>query len=95
MKKTVYTIAFIALFSVMCNAQDSHGKKEAPAKKETVNPDGTLSTTPNENATTAPKNEEKGGKPQTRMAITEKGVPASNSKKPAEKKAEPAKAEKH
>src|SRR4051812_33605167 len=99
MKKTIYTIAFIALFSVMCNAQDTREKKEAPAKKETVNPDGTLNKTPEaapSDATTNSKSDEKASKPQggTRMAITEKGVPAS--KKPADtKKSEPAKTEKH
>lgn len=93
MKKTVYTIAFIALFSVMCNAQDNHAKKEAPAKKEAVNPDGTsLSPAPQANPNS--QNAEKAEKPHngTRMAITEKGVPA---KKAETKKEEPAKAEKH
>jgi len=110
MKKTVYTIAFIALFSVMSHAQDNNAKQPkpaatTPAQKETVNPDGTLSPAQpaavsapaNESAVEAPKPDDKGTKNQkggTRMAITEKGVPAS--KKPAEpKKAEPAKTEKH
>ena len=97
MKKTVYTLAFIALFSVMANAQaPEKAKKQEPAKSATVNPDGTVA--PAGAATEAQPAEGKKSdtKPAsgTRMAITEKGVPAS--KKPAEgKKAEPAKTEKH
>ena len=103
MKKTIYTIALIALFSVVSNAQTTSNKQE-PAKAETVNPDGTISTAPvatdNIPTTAAPESKsddtKTSEKPKsgTRMAITEKGVPAS--KKAAEgKKEEPAKAEKH
>ena len=105
MKKTIYTIAFIALISVVSNAQTSdHSKKQEPAKAETVNADGTISTAPvatdNVPATVAPENKadnsQTGEKPKngTRMAITEKGVPAS--KKTTEgKKEESAKTQKH
>ncbi len=102
MKKTFYTIACIALFTVVSNAQTATPEKKAEPAKEVVNPDGTVSTAPTlvpaSAATEAPQDnssqqtrKKDGG---TRMAITEKGVPAS--KKPAEaKKAEPAKTEKH
>ena len=95
MKKTLYTLALVALISFASNAQDSKGAKKAPAAKETVNPDGTLQVAPADQVTPAaePQTNSKDQKQQggTRMAITEKGVPAA--KKPAEKKAEPAKAE--
>jgi len=96
MKKTLYTIAFIALLTTASNAQDNKKEsKQAPAKKETVNPDGTTSPapavlTPAPQAEQKTDNAQKGG---TRMAITEKGVPAS--KKPADKKTEATKTEKH
>ena len=97
MKKNIYTIAFIALLSLASNAQTTKKESKAPDKKETVNPDGTLSPTPiNEipQATQAPQDgqESKPQKSGTRMAITEKGVPAS--KKPADKKTEAPKTEK-
>ncbi|PBQ34379.1 hypothetical protein CNR22_22240 [Sphingobacteriaceae bacterium] len=102
MKKTLLTLGFIALISFASNAQDTKKEaKKAPAAKETVNPDGTLiAPEPAPAATEAQTNTSKDQKQQggTRMAITEKGVPAS--KKPVEKKpeavkTEPAKTEKH
>jgi hypothetical protein len=118
MKKTVYTIAFIALFSFMTNAQSSNTpKKQEPAKSTSVNDDGTISpaptTAPTDNvpaqtpaastvvtsvedqpASPAKKEASENTAPKSRMAITEKGVPAS--KKPAEeKKTESTKKEKH
>lgn len=102
MKKTLYTFAFVALVSFASNAQDTKKEaKQAPAAKETVNPDGTVIVQPaaepaSESQTSTSKDQKHQG--GTRMAITEKGVPAS--KKPAEKKTEapktePAKTEKH
>lgn len=103
MKKTLLTLGFIALVSFASNAQDTQKEaKKAPAAKENVNPDGTITIQPAAEpaASEAPANTSKDQKQQsgTRMAITEKGVPAS--KKPAEKKpeatkTEPAKTEKH
>ncbi len=103
MKKTVYTLAFVALFSVMAKSQSADPqKKKEPAKKETVNPDGTLAPAP---AVSSPEPDAKQAdqpmKSGTRMAITEKGVPASKSsdakaqKATEPKKTEPAKTEKH
>lgn len=105
MKKTVYTLAFVAFFGVMANAQTakpasakSEPVKAEPIKAETVNPDGTISPAPA--SSNAPELKAKDDnqpvrKEGTRMAITEKGVPASKKPVEATKKAEPAKTEKH
>lgn len=119
MKKTFYTIAFIALFSFMTNAQSSNTTtKQEPAQSTVVNDDGTISPAPKAAETDnvpvqapvastvvttvedqpapspAKKEASENSVPKSRMAITEKGVPAS--KKPAaEKKAESTKKEKH
>lgn len=100
MKRTVYTLAFVALFSVMAKSQSTEQpKKEDAVKKETLNPDGTLA--PAESNQDAKKAEEP-KKSGTRMAITEKGVPASKKTEAAKtekatepKKTEPSKSEKH
>ena len=101
MKKTIYTLAFVALLSVMAKSQSaSEPKKSEPAKKEKVNPDGTLAPVQGvqDEKPAAAQEPKKGG---TRMAITEKGVPASKSadtkpqKAVESKKTEPAKTEKH
>jgi hypothetical protein len=101
MKKTIYTLAFVALLSVMAKSQSAtEPKKAEPVKKETVNPDGTIAPVQGvQDEKPAQAQEPK--KSGTRMAITEKGVPASKStdsksQKAAEpKKTEPAKTEKH
>lgn len=110
MKKHLYTIAFVSLFGVMAKAQHTEpAAQPAKAKQEQkVNPDGTISPAqsatpaqeiaPASNNQAAPASSGKTG--PTRMAITEKGVPASKSApeskpKATEKKAEPAKTEKH
>jgi hypothetical protein len=92
MKKTIYTIVLIAGFAFVSQAQQPANtqKKAAPAKAtQSVNPDGTLAPAAEastESAVPQDDNQNKTEKKQggTRMAITEKGVPAS--KKPAEKK---------
>lgn len=100
MKRTVYTLAFVALFSVLAKSQSTEQpKKEEAVNKEALNPDGTLA--PAQSSEDAKKAEEP-KKSGTRMAITEKGVPASKKQEAAKtqkatepKKSEPSKAEKH
>lgn len=100
MKKTIYTIAFIALFSVISNAQtqDRQANSAEPVKVETtVNPDGTISPSyapaAADKTTEVDKGNNQGAKGGTRMAITEKGVPASK-KSTENKKTETPKSEK-
>lgn len=90
MKKSILTLSLLTLFAVAGKAQDKAKSKQEPLKKETVNPDGTVSSTNQEKAgdeknatpTTAPK------KSGTRMAISEKGTPTKTSKQPKESKEE-------
>jgi hypothetical protein len=103
MKKYLFTISFVAAFALISQAQSDGAK---PAKKEKVNPDGTMAP-----ATTAPANEVRAADNKSqpndakpagkRMAITEKGVPASKSndgakdQKATEPKKEAAPAKEH
>lgn len=101
MKKTIYTIAFIALFSAFANAQDTKQVKQDKPVQATTTDVAPAAAADNAQAQdnskpAATKETKTEAKPAagTRMAITEKGVPAS--KKAAEpKKSEPAKTEKH
>jgi hypothetical protein len=106
MKKTLYTIAFIALFTTLSNAQDHSPatKKQEPARVETATPikasDPAVTPAATDNAGVNNQREVSSSetKPAAngpkRMAITEKGVPAPK-KNNEVKKAEPAKTEKH
>lgn len=96
MKKTIYTIAFVALFAAAGSAQNKPAKAQnetqqsAPSDDHiSVNPDGTLKDVKEKNDK-GPGNEEQ---PKTRMAITQKGLPApkakENNAKPAEAKTAP------
>src|SRR3954469_8381717 len=100
MKKSLFTIAIVALFAVAGKAQDGVRKKEAPKgesnqKSETNVQKNSASTTGTTSATTQTTDTKSTGG-GTRMAITEKGVPASKAKpkeaaKPAEQpKGQPA-----
>jgi hypothetical protein len=112
MKKTLYTIAFVALFCAFSNAQAPASKatkqnakaQPAPAASSDAaanpavapaassdNAQPATSATDAKPATSASDAKPAGG---TRMAITEKGVPAPKKTSEA-KKSEPAKAEKH
>ncbi|WP_317897300.1 hypothetical protein [Aurantibacillus circumpalustris] len=105
MKKNIYTIAFVAVFGTMLNAQSSDNiQKSEPAKVETVNPDGTLSQMPsataapvaNDNILSAPTDKKVEEKAQNnpKMVNPEKGTPTP-AKQIEGKKAEPTKTEKH
>ncbi len=100
MKKTMYTLAFVAFFSLLSNAQDNNSLKKHESA-QAVNPDGTTSPAATEKATpkaddgkTVQKKEGEvkpaGG---TRMAITEKGIPASKAKEEKATKKEQPKSE--
>jgi hypothetical protein len=87
MKKTIYTVAFFAFIAFTGNAQTSNNavspddsKKEF--KKQVVNPDGTLANDVKEAEVKTEKasKEVPVTKDGTRMAITEKGVPAAKKK---------------
>jgi hypothetical protein len=85
MKKSLYTLSFLTLFTLAANAQSAvtpvKQEKENGAKKV----DGAKQTAP-EKKTAEPVKQEKAtneSKGTTRMAITEKGVPASTSSKEA------------
>lgn len=88
MKKSILTASLLVLFAVAGKAQAKAKSNQEPIKKETVNPDGTVSTTTQDKAgdeknatpTSAPK------KSGTRMAISEKGTPTTTSKQPKEAK---------
>jgi hypothetical protein len=94
MKKTLYTLSFLALFTIAANAQ-THEKKIAQEQQTTkINDDGTISTI---SATESvdkvekiEKKEEPKPKTATRMAINQKGAPTSKTKTSKEetKKAE-------
>ncbi len=101
MKKTIFTIAFIALFAAVGSAQSKPAKPQNEAQPSThsddhisVNPDGTLKGMPEKNDK-GPGNEEQ---PKTRMAISQKGLPAPKAKennvKPVEGKTAPTATEK-
>lgn len=103
MKNFLITTSFITVFAFTSNAQDTKSNsadKPVPKKEEpaTLKPaSAPQSTDPQPQATESRSN--KGG---TRMAITEKGVPASKNTEPAKtqkatepKKAEGTKTEKH
>lgn len=101
MKRTIYTMAFVAFLGVMANAQTTSKSvpvQQQPVPAETINPDGTISTQPAQGepqlrVSEANQNPE-GHKDGKRMAITEKGVPASKKQSQTEsKKTEPAKSE--
>jgi hypothetical protein len=109
MKKYLYTLSLVALFAAVGTAQSAEpAKKQNASKQAAVNDDGTTATKPATEAQQNPKtdNAQPAGAsdkpaPAKRMAITEKGVPASKStdgKKATAaepKRAEPAKTEKH
>lgn len=99
MKKLVYTLSFITLLGLAGKAQSTAqpvkpvepAKQTEPSKKEnkaTITPAG---------ASEMPSSNE----PKSRMAITQKGVPASKTKEnkdakaAAEPKAQPTAADKH
>lgn len=101
MKKTIYTLAFVAFFSLLSNAQDNNSLKQHESSNQAVNPDGTQKPATSEKVTpkaddgkTVQKKEGEvkpaGG---TRMAITEKGIPASKAKEEKATKKEQAKSE--
>lgn len=89
MKKTIFTLAFFALFAVAGNAQNSNNaasqdnNSNKELKKPIVNPDGTLANGAKEAEvkTENTKKEVPPAKDGTRMAITEKGVPAKKKTK--------------
>jgi hypothetical protein len=103
MKKFLYTAALVSLLGIMAKAQDTrkatdNGAKSTTTKDKSVANDQATIQSADHRSDNADKKE----KGATRMAITEKGVPASKntettkSPKAAEpKKAEPAKTEKH
>ncbi|MBK9284624.1 MAG: hypothetical protein IPM51_09960 [Sphingobacteriaceae bacterium] len=95
MKKTLFTIAFVSLFAIAANAQDSKTKKDSKPKTEkapvstdaaapAVNADGTLVT---ETATEVKKEETTPTTKKSRMAINQKGTPASSKNTTKEDKA--------
>ena|SRR6218665_548139 len=87
MKKIVYTLSFLTVFAVAAKAQSASTAQQEP-KKETIKGETMQSTdkrvpshgTPSQ---PAPAQEAQPAAPKTRMAINEKGVPAT---KPAEAK---------
>lgn len=89
MKKTFYTIAFLSLMSFAAQAQTTENKvSQDPARKEAkpanTNADGTMATeSKGAPATTTEKSKEQASPPKdgTRMAITEKGLPAKKKTK--------------
>lgn len=95
MKKLVYTLSFVALVGLTSKAQEPVKQEQpAPVKKEAKNNQRPVSETP------APEAKQPGEQPKSRMAITQKGVPASKSKesketKQADPKGHPATTEKH
>lgn len=70
MKKIIYTFSFIALFSIATKAQSNFTESKT-TNKEIVVQDGNTKT----NTVEEKKKEDKGN--GTRMAINQKGVPAS------------------
>ncbi len=78
MKKTIYTIALLALFSLTSSAQEP--------KKETKKQPTSLEETPK---TTSTNSEEPKKKSATRMAINEKGLPSTKTKSQNETKEAP------
>ncbi len=85
MKKIVYTLSFLAFFTLASKAQtpsaapQQEPKKEVAPEKKTAQPSS--STSKKEETAT-------GTAPRTRMAINEKGVPASKATTPKDKKDE-------
>ena len=96
MKKTMYTLAFVAFFSLLSNAQDNNSLKKHESA-QAVNPDGTTSPAATPKADDGKTVQKKEGevKPAggTRMAITEKGIPASKAKEEKATKKEQPKSE--
>lgn len=96
MKKVIYTLSFVALCSIAANAQsDKPAKQAQPAKTTTESKDAKPSETtlaPNRadgSATDNASSTDNMPTPKKRMAINEKGVPASKStaEKPKTEKA--------
>lgn len=96
MKRTLYTIAFVALLGAFANAQDNarqnNGSKQDNAKQDNAN----VNTNNGAKQDNAKTNDQGGG--GTRMAVTKKGLPASKGQsskeakevKPNETKPQPA-----
>ena len=76
MKKLFYTISFVALLSIAGKSQtDKPAAKQEPAKKETIQSAATTHDAAKDEKADQPKST------GTRMAINEKGVPASKAAK--------------
>jgi len=90
MKKSIFTLSLVALFTIAGNAQAVKTKDAVPAQT-TVNSDGTVTETkaqPTSTATAAKKEETPVKKSGTRMAINEKGLPGGSAKTTTKKETE-------
>ncbi len=95
MKKLIYTLSFVAVCGIAAKAQSGDSQQDPKqVKLEKAQPQQPSGT----------ETKSEGDKPKTRMAITQKGLPASKSAKvgdskeakPAENKGQPTSAtEKH
>lgn len=107
MKKYVLSAAFVSLLGLAAQAQDSRSQQGARSSSSDQNqptlstPDQKVESTEQQPDNAAAK-DPKSAKPATRMAITEKGIPASKNtdtkpeqKATEQKKAEPAKSPKN
>ncbi len=88
MKKTLYTLSFVAFFALVTQAQSkpetATKKEQATQATEQINADGTKMVNDGKQATDNVKKEVP--KDGTRMAITEKGVPASKNRQATDNK---------
>jgi hypothetical protein len=98
MKKIIYTLSFLTVFAVAAKAQASSATQQEP-KKETVKGESMESevkrvpspSKPAQSAQPAQPAQAQPAAPKTRMAINEKGVPASKTAEAKTKKeAQPA-----
>jgi hypothetical protein len=109
MKKIIYTLSFLTVFAVAAKAQATSATSQEP-KKETLNNKESLNSTTDKRAPgqAQPAKEAQQpaaptAAPKTRMAINEKGVPASKATeaktkkedKPAATPGQPTATEKH
>jgi hypothetical protein len=101
MKKIIYTASFLALFTVAAKAQSSSTAQQEPKKESSIKgesmqsevkkmPAQTKPAQPAQSAQPAQEAQPQPAAPKTRMAINEKGVPASKTTEAKTKKEAPA-----